>query len=279
MVPNNGLDLSTLASVVGQIGKPSLSDALDGLLRTITPFDLSAIFGFPFDERPLLLHNGYGDHASPTALEAYLGGAYLFDPFYTACTQNISPGVWRMRELAPDEFFHSEFYSSREVHPCISMQAGSLVEEIAFLIPLEGGFNACYSLMRSKGTQFTQEEIDKLKEVEPFIREAVRTHWRDARTNDRQLKLDDLMETAFSSFCEDLLTYQQRRIVQLILRGNSNYAIGLMLGVTEGTVKMHRQNIYKRLNISSQRELFAMFVEQLLPPMQGLRGHFYINTR
>ncbi len=49
------------------------------------------------------------------------------------------------------------------------------------------------------------------------------------------------METAFTSFCEDRLTYQQRRIVQLILRGNSNYAIGLILGVTEGTVKMHWQ--------------------------------------
>lgn len=75
------------------------------------------------------------------------------------------------------------------------------------------------------------------------------------------------METAFASFCEDRLTYQQRRIVQLILRGNSNYAIGQILSVTEGTVKLHRQNIYKRLNISSQRELFAMFVERLLPPL------------
>ncbi len=268
MLPTNGPDLTSIASVVGQIGKPSLPDALDEMLEKVAPFDLSAIFGFPFDERPLLLHNGYRDHAAPAALEAYLSGAYLFDPFYTACTQNIEPGVWRMRELAPDEFFDSEFYSSREVHPCISMQAGSLIEEIAFLIPLEGGFNACYSLMRSKGHPFTQEEIDKLKGIEPIIRETVRTHWRDARTNDRQLKLDDLMETAFASFCEDRLTYQQRRIVQLILRGNSNYAIGLILGVTEGTVKMHRQNIYKRLNISSQRELFAMFVEQLLPPMQ-----------
>lgn len=268
MLPTNGPDMAAIASLVGHIGKQSLPAALDDLLGTVAPFDLSAIFGFPFDQRPLLLHNGYvSDGASPAALEAYLGGAYLLDPFYTACTQNIAAGVWRMRELAPDEFFDSEFYSSREVHPCISMQAGSLVEEIAFLIPLEGGFNACYSLMRSKGHPFSDEEIGRLKTIEPIVRETVRAHWRDARTNDRQLKLDDLMETAFASFCEDRLTYQQRRIVQLILRGNSNYAIGLILEVTEGTVKMHRQNIYKRLNISSQRELFAMFVQQLLPPL------------
>jgi DNA-binding CsgD family transcriptional regulator len=260
-------DLSAIASVVGQIGRPTLPEALDDMLARVAPFDLSAIFGFPFDSRPLLLHDGYRQHAEAAALKAYLDGAYLFDPFYTACTQNLPPGIWRMRELAPDEFFDSEFYSSREVHPCISMQAGSLVEEIGFLIPLEGGFNAVYSLMRSQGLPFSADEMERLKQIEPFVRETVRSHWRDARANERQFRLDDLMETAFASFCEDRLTYQQRRIVQLILRGNSNYAIGQILSVTEGTVKLHRQNIYKRLNISSQRELFAMFVEQLLPPL------------
>ncbi|WP_431068568.1 hypothetical protein [Sinorhizobium meliloti] len=120
---------------MGQIGRPTLPEALDDMLARVAPFDLSAIFGFPFDSRPLLLHDGYRQHAEAAALKAYLDGAYLFDPFYTACTQNLPPGIWRMRELAPDEFFDSEFYSSREVHPCISMQAGSLVEEIGFLIP------------------------------------------------------------------------------------------------------------------------------------------------
>jgi DNA-binding CsgD family transcriptional regulator len=265
LVPRNDLpDLSVIASVVGHIGRPTLPETLDKALAEIVPFDLSAIFGFPFDSRPLLLHNGYQQHATLSALEAYLNGAYLFDPFYTACIRNFSSGVWRMRDLAPDEFFDSEFYSSREVHPCISMQAGSLVEEIGFLIPMEGGFNAVYSLMRSRGAQFSDKEMGKLQHAEPFVREIVRTHWRDAYVNDAPLRLDDLMETAFASFCEDRLTYQQRRIVQFILRGNSNYAISKFLSITEGTVKLHRQNIYKRLNISSQRELFLLFVEKFL---------------
>jgi len=260
-------DLSVIASVVGHIGKPTFPNVLDQMLAEVAPFDLSAIFGFPFDSRPLLLHDGYRSHASVSALEAYLNGAYLFDPFYTACTQRFPSGVWRMRELAPDEFFDSEFYSSKEVHPCVSMQAGSLVEEIGFLIPLEGGFNAVYSLMRSRGVPFTADEMNALRQIDPIVREAVKAHWRDARADEHQMRLDELMETAFASFCDDRLTYQQRRIVQLVLRGNSNYAIGEILSITEGTVKLHRQNIYKRLNISSQRELFAMFVEKFLPPI------------
>lgn len=259
-------DFSIAASVVSHLGRPTFPEALDEMLAKVAPFDLSVIFGFPFDSRPLLLHDGYRQHAAPSALEAYLNGAYLFDPFYTACAQNFPPGLWRMRELAPDEFFDSEFYNSKEVHPCVSMQAGSLVEEIGFLIPLEGGFNAVYSLMRSRGTQFSTQEMDALKRIEPFVRETVRTHWRDVRADERQARFDDLMETAFASFYDDRLTYQQQRIVQLILRGNSNYAIGEILSITEGTVKLHRQNIYKRLNISSQRELFAMFVGTVLNP-------------
>jgi DNA-binding CsgD family transcriptional regulator len=262
-------DVTSLATVVGHIGKPSLPDALDDLLGAIVPFDLSVIFGYPFDAKPLILHdNQYVNYAAPSALETYLNGTYLFDPFYTACTQNHPAGIWRMRELAPDKFFESEFYCSNEVHPCISMQAGSVVEEIGFLVPLEKGFNAIYSLMRSQGDMFSTEEMARLRAIEPFVRETVRAHWRDMRLSDRPMRFDDLMETVFASFCKDLLTYQQRRIVQLILRGHSNYAIGEILSVTEGTIKLHRQNIYRRLNISSQRELFSMFVEQLFPVRQ-----------
>jgi DNA-binding CsgD family transcriptional regulator len=268
-MPSCPPDIAAIAAVVGRIGTPALPQSLDDMLASTAPFDLSAIFGFPFDQRPLLLHDGYGNKASPEALEAYLAGAYLFDPFYTACTRNVAAGLWRMREVAPDAFFGSDFYSSREVHPCISLQAGSLVEEIAFLVPLPTGITACYSLMRARGMPFSHDEMEALKTIEPIVRETIRAHFRDALAVPDPGRLEDLMETAFAAFCEDVLTYRQRRIVQLILRGNSNHAIGAILNVTEGTVKMHRQNIYKRLNISSQRELFAMFVKTLLRPARA----------
>ncbi|WP_246750075.1 helix-turn-helix transcriptional regulator [Mesorhizobium caraganae] len=264
---NNLPDVSAIASVMGQIGRPTLPEALDDMLARIAPFDLSAIFGFPFDARPLLLYDGYRQAAAPSALEAYLNGAYLLDPFYTACVQGWEPGLWRMRDLAPDRFFDSEFYGSTEIHPCVSMQPGSLVEEIGFLVPLEGGFNAVYSLMRLRGAPFSVTEKTGLQALEPVVRESIRSQWRDARATMRPPSLNDLMEKAFTTFCQDRLTYQQRRIVQLILRGHSNCSIGSIISVTEGTVKLHRQNIYKRLNISSQSELFALFIETLLPEL------------
>ena len=258
------LGIAKVASLIGEIGQVELPRALDDLLMGLAPFDLSAIFGFPYDTRPLVLHNGYRSHASEAALEAYLNGAYLLDPFYTASVQEHPAGLWRMRDVAPDSFFDSEFYSSKEVHPCISLQPGSLVEEIGYLIPLRVGLTAVYSLMRSQGAPFSQSELASLAEVEPLVREIVRSHWRNLDGPPKTVSINDVMEAAFTQFSHDKLTYQQRRIVRLVLRGHSNHSISQQLCLAEGTVKLHRQNIYKRLDISSQRELFAMFVQDSL---------------
>lgn len=254
----------TIAAVIGRIGTPDLPLALDELLKSVADFDLTVIFGYPYGECPRLLHNGYGAHATRAALDAYLRGAYLLDPFYTASVHGHPPGLWRMRELAPDDFFHSDFYGASEVHPCISLEPGSLVEEIGFLVPLPCGFTAAYSLMRKTGQPpFDEGEMSRLRALEPIVRATLRSHWRQLDCGAPANPLDGALEAAFAQFAQDHLTYQQRRIVQLILRGHSTLSISTIIGTTEGTVKIHRKNIYRRLGISSQSELFSRFIKSL----------------
>lgn len=260
--------IDSVASIIGHIGTPELPLALDRMLREVADFDLSVIFGYPFGSPPRLLHDGYGTHATPAALDAYLRGAYLLDPFYTASVQGHLPGLWRMRELAPDDFFQSDFYGAADVHPCVSLEPGSLVEEIGFLVPLPCGFTAAYSLMRKTGRQmFDEFEMSRLRALEPIVRGAVRSHWRqiedEADGGALGVVLGGALEAAFSRFAHNALTYQQRRIVQLILRGHSTLSISAITGTTEGTVKIHRKNIYRRLGISSQSELFSRFIQSL----------------
>ena len=47
-------------------------------------------------------------------------------------------------------------------------------------------------------------------------------------------------------------------VIALILQGHSNLSAALVLGVARQTVKVHRRNIYRKLMITSQAELFAM---------------------
>ena len=64
----------------------------------------------------------------------------------------------------------------------------------------------------------------------------------------------------------DALTDREREVVQLILRGHSSESIGFNLGISLGTVKTHRKNVYAKLAISSQSELLSRFLKSLQGP-------------
>lgn len=255
-----------IAALIAGIATPQFGEALDMMLRGVAPFDLSGVFVFPYDARPLLLHDGYTRHVAPQAWAAYLGGAYLLDPFYVACNNHHPAGLWRMRDLAPDDFFDTQFSTSQDVHPCVSTESGALVEEVGFLVPLDGGVTATYSLMRVRGhAAFSDAELDMLRIYEPVVQAAIRSDWqrRAAAIDFSTSQRGDLIEEAFGRLCADRLTLQQRNIVRLILRGHSNASIGETIGISEGTVRIHRKNIYRRLAISSQAELFHIFIDHL----------------
>jgi DNA-binding CsgD family transcriptional regulator len=261
------------ADILDKIDERDVLRRIDTLLKSVAPFDISVAFGYPEGRPPILLYDGLNAAGTQNALDAYMRGTYLLDPFYLACSNQILPGLYRMAALAPDHFFRSEYFLSPAVHPCISMESGSLAEEIGFFVPLPAGFMATYSLMRSNGSApFSEADFTRLQAIEPMVRLALSRHWRSVTgfANDFETKTwsiqGEAMEQAFERFAADRLTQRQRLIVQLILRGHSNFSIGGRLGITEGTVKIHRKAIYDRLNISSQSELFSMFIDFLISP-------------
>jgi DNA-binding NarL/FixJ family response regulator len=50
----------------------------------------------------------------------------------------------------------------------------------------------------------------------------------------------------------DPLTHKEREILKLLVNGKSNGGIGRELGVSEGTVKTHIRNIYRKLHVDSR---------------------------
>jgi len=254
------------AEIMAGIGGNELPRALDRSLAQLVSFDMTVIFAYPDGGQPIYLHDGFYGHVPGQALGRYLAGAYLLDPFYTACARRVPPGLYRMRELAPDAFFSGVYVNSPEVHPCISLESGSLAEEIGFMVPLAAGCMASYSLMRRNGRPpFSEAELSLLRHVEPVVRQAIHLHWKDLRAAGPpgDMPRGAAMEHAFESFADALLSVREQRIVQMILRGHSSHSIAARLGIAEGTVKNHRKSIYAKLEISSQQELFALFIRHL----------------
>lgn len=253
-----------VAGLIAALGSTGFGAALDDLTRVAAAFDMSCVFAFSPDHKPVVIHDGYSATVDRRALRSYLRGAYLLDPFYSASIVNPAEGLWRMRDLAPDDFYDSDFAWSREVHPCISDQAGTLVEEVGFVVPLADGFAATYSLMRNRGGQpFDPAEFAALQALRPIIAASLRQHWPLAGKSVATAVARPDAEQVFQQVFGDLLTPAQHAVTKLILRGHSSLSIAENLGIAEGTVKIHRSNIYRRLGISSQSELFQRFIDHL----------------
>ena len=217
----------------------------------------------------MLLHDGLGQR-STDAIGRYLEGAYLLDAAYTACARGAAPGLYRLHDLAPDAFFEGEYFNSPEVHPCISMEQGSLAEEILFLARGGGGACTVYSLMRSNGwPRFSDEEMARLRHCLPVVLGLLGRQWPDMGPETPARLAEDaddgtVVEAAFRSFGGGILTKREQTVVSLVLRGHSTGSIAAVLGISEGTVKSHRKAIHLKLGIASQSQLFSLFVTHAL---------------
>ncbi len=60
------------------------------------------------------------------------------------------------------------------------------------------------------------------------------------------------------------LTPREAEIVRLVLIGYPNARIAETLGISVGTVKNHRHRLYYKLDITSEREMFHMFLSDLV---------------
>ena len=58
------------------------------------------------------------------------------------------------------------------------------------------------------------------------------------------------------------LSARERELVKLILAGHPTVSIARKLGITAGTAKNHRLHIYKKLDITTERELFLQYIDR-----------------
>ena len=67
----------------------------------------------------------------------------------------------------------------------------------------------------------------------------------------------------FDNFGAGVLTRRERQISQLLLRGHSSKSVARELDIAPGTVMVHKRNLFAKLGISSQYELFSLFIDEL----------------
>jgi DNA-binding CsgD family transcriptional regulator len=71
------------------------------------------------------------------------------------------------------------------------------------------------------------------------------------------------LHVALSAFGASVLTRREREVIELVLLGNSTRLIAEKLQISTETIKLHRKHAYAKLDISSQAELFYLFVDAI----------------
>jgi DNA-binding CsgD family transcriptional regulator len=263
-----GPDLDRLFAVVSRLINPSplndkgVGDAFGDAMAALAGFDFIVVFAYREAERPIDLYSTFQGEDYRVFVTLYQHGPYLLDPFYHAARSRRS-GALRMSDLAPDRFFSSEYYRTY-------YSQTRLAEEIGFFVPMEEGVTVVLSLMRQTSSRvFSTREWTRLKGAEPFVDALVRRYWAGlaARFVDRARRgrhQPGATPTRVEGVWGRLdLTAREAAIVDLVLQGHSSEAVGRQLGITTGTVKVHRRNVYRKLGISSQTQLLSLYLKSM----------------
>ncbi len=250
-----------MAQAIERIGEPDFPEALLALIGRITPVDAAVILAYRKNDIPLILFDRLRPGERRYFYEAYLSGVYLVSPFYQAFLDGIAPGVHPLRELAPDRFRQSEYYRKYYTHIGTADLLGCYVS-------LGPELSVVVSLGRRDGRpRFGRGNLGRLRRAAPVIQALVSRHWRDlgaetaaaSRTRD----LHSRFRALFESFGGPDLTPREREVVQLLLRGHSAKAAARELKISPETLRVHRKHIYAKLGVSSQGDLFSLFLSAL----------------
>ena len=242
-----------LGRTLSQIGTERFWKQLVLLLHQCLPFDNALAIFYPLDGPPQALEEYDAQPSSkPASMLVYLNGLYLLDPFYQACRENYASGVYRLEEVAPDHFRQSEYFLNY-------FHDNVLEDEVQVILQLPGVGTLSLSLGMQR--RFSFEETGLLTTLSAWVLPLMHQHWQ--QSNKRAPAMDSQIRDALSHFGSGVLSDRELEIARLVLRGFSSKAMAERLKISPDTVKVHRRHLYAKLDISSQPELFSLFIQSL----------------
>jgi DNA-binding CsgD family transcriptional regulator len=246
-----------LPAVADAIGTARFGRRLIDALQHVLSFDWWMVMVYHPQANPDMLDENFTGSWRERGLTTYVGAFFVLDPYYIMSRSLDHPEVCRLDDIAPDGFLESEYHRAHYA-------AGRIGDEIGYLWPLEPGFTFAVSLERSEnGPLFSDRDVRNLEAVQPLLAALARRHWvatRAGAAGAMPIELGRLVQQVAADFGREILTPRECDVVKLVLRGNSTKSISQALGISPGTVKVHRENIYAKLHVSSQAELFNLFI-------------------
>lgn len=244
-----------LGRVLEHLGDEEFWPRLIAFLRESISFNSWVALIFHTRQSPYTLGAGDENIMDETLFSDYLQSFYALDPFYLLSLGDYNPGLHRLDDVAPEHFKKTEYYQRY-------FKLNVVEDEVQILLPVPP--HGTLSLALGAHKRFSDQEIGWLLLFLPWLMPVMKAAAR------LQLSARDLtpitgisLEAQLQKRATTPLTERETQIVILLLAGHSTKSIAARLHISPETVKVHRRNLYEKLNVSSQAEVFALFMRQL----------------
>lgn len=247
----------TLAQVLSKnYNEEAIALLLKGI-ETLTRSSSGMVTLYPHAKPPHTSHHRLLANEDPSIqIDKYDSGAYLLDPFYRKAYDERAEGVFTMHDVAPIGFEKSEYYN-------IFYKQLGYCDEMCVLLQLEQQAIVSISLARHISERsFSKDDIEQLTIIFPLLK-AIIVQWVQKQEQSSDYNLEWQLDNALVNFGQSILTPRECEILHLILHGYSIKVIAQKLENSLETIKHHRKNIYVKLDVSSQAELFYLFIASL----------------
>ena len=251
--------LAALARLVGSGDVNSAAAALADAIDVAVGHEGTCLLVFHRDAPPEVIHHTLEPAGRRHYVDRYVAGPYLLDPLYLLAIGDRKPGVCRFRDESPDRFRSSEYYRQY-------CERTHLRDEMDFLVDVSA-HSTLVLVVGRRTRRFTKAELGRLRRVEPIVHAAMRSIWQQSSASIRRQEpggsVHQRLTRCFENFGEGMLTERERQITQLLLRGHSTKSVARELGIAPGTVMVHKRNLFAKLGITLQYELFSLFIDAL----------------
>ncbi|WP_431224856.1 response regulator transcription factor [Serratia sp. L9] len=245
-----GIQVEKLSAVIDAVATRQFYANLLVYLEGFFAFDSAIVYAFEHGEAPRCLLKTEREN-SDAVNQIYQQGAYLEDPFYQTLNGGGHGDVFTLRQLAPCGFYQTDYYRNFYRKTGWRDEAGVLLQ----LTPARGIGVFFGSARQTVGVCFPH--LADLRDALKLVKSVVRLH---GEVVVAEVSVPSAPPGDSAAQARYALTPREREIVDLVLAGNGSQQVAERLFISLGTVKNHRKNIYGKLNIGSQAELFSLFL-------------------
>ncbi len=235
---------------------PALIAAINGQVK----IDYPQVWLYHRDLPPKVLYHEIPDAALGSQVDRYLEGPFREDPFYQTSMDRPRARIYRLSRVTAGKLKTSDYY--RDYYA----DTGT-VDEVIYLSKLRSGNVINISMMRlPRHGEFSDEEYERLYLLADPVAELLKSHSEHddfAVTHLIQPGIDHQIDLAFQTFGASLLSPREKDVLELMLRGYGTDISGQRLNIALETVRRHRKSIYRKLDVSSQTDLFSLFINSM----------------